>query len=402
MFKRLPFGTANAPFLFARMMSLAFSHFGPRSGLLVYMDDIICCSSTWESHLTLLENMLQALQAAGLALKPSKVQFGPKEVKYLGHILSAKGIRIGEDRIKAITDLPTPKTIKELRSVLGMINFVRKFIPDLSTVIAPLVELTQKEHVKSIAKRWSQEHDEAFAEVKRLLSKAPVLCFPDFTKDFVVHVDASEVGAGAFLAQKDGDDLNIIAYFSQRFNKAQRHYSPTMKECYGVVLSLHHWRPYLWGKHFEVVTDHAALRYLYTMQDTSNMLTRWAIALQSFDFTVRHKPGRLHVVPDTLSRLFAFDHQQQLDAPQLAPICRNVPEDPAMHSNVPRRPYQVSADRLDNLQPVQSDRELFAEKSVYISATNVFETINRDILRKKQALEWHLCRLPYQTRRPPT
>ena len=188
--------------------------------------------------------------------------------------------------------------------------------------------------------------------------------------------------------KKGGDDLNIIAYFSQRFNKAQRHYSPTMKECYGVVLSLHHWRPYLWGKHFEVVTDHAALRYLYTMQDTSNMLTRWAIALQSFDFTVRHKPGRLHVVPDTLSRLFAFDHQQQLDTPQLTPICRNVPEDPAMHSNVPRRPYQVSADRLDNLQPVQSDRELFAEKSVYISATNVFETINRDILRKKQALEY--------------
>ena len=92
------------------------------------------------------------------------------------------------------------------------------------------------------------------------------------------------------------------------------------------------------------------------------MLTRWAIALQSFDFTVRHKLGRLHVVPDTLSRLFAFDYQQQLEAPQLAPICRNVPEDTALHSQVPQRPYQVSADRLDNLQPVQSDRELFAEE----------------------------------------
>ena len=388
VFKRLPFGIANAPFLFARMMSLAFAHFGPRSGLLVYMDDIICCSSTWESHLTLLESTLKALQAAGLTLKPSKVQFGPREVKYLGHILSAKGIRIGEDRIKAIIDLPTPTTIKELRSVLGMINFVRKFVPDLSTVIAPLVELTQKEHIKSIAKRWSQEHDKAFTEVKRLLSEAPVLCFPDFTKEFVVHVDASEVGAGAFLAQKNGTDLNIIAYFSQRFTKAQRHYSATMKECYGVVLALQHWRPYLWGKHFEVVTDHAALRYLYTMQDTSNMLTRWAIALQSFDFTVLHKPGRLHVVPDTLSRLFAFSHQQALETPQLAPICRNVPEDPTLRANVPPRPYQVSADRLDNLQPVQSDRELFAEKSVYISATNVFETIDRDILREKQALEY--------------
>ena len=80
----------------------------------------------------------------------------------------------------------------------------------------------------------------------------------------MVHVDAGEVGAGAFLAQKNGDDLNTIAYFSQRFNKAQRHYSPTMKGCYGVVSSLQHWRPYLWGRHFEVVSDHAALRYLYT------------------------------------------------------------------------------------------------------------------------------------------
>lgn len=99
-----------------------------------------------------------------------------------------------------------------------MINFVRKFLPDLSSVLAPLVDLTKKEHVKSIAKRWRNEHDEAFATVKRLLTEAPILHFPDFTKDFVVHVDASEAGAGAFLAQQTGTDLNIVAYFSQRFN----------------------------------------------------------------------------------------------------------------------------------------------------------------------------------------
>ena len=118
VFKRLPFGIANAPFLFQRTMALAFAHFGPKSGLLVYMDDLICCSSTWEGHLTLLENTFKTLQAAGLTLKPSKVQFGPKEVKYLGHILSSDGIRLGDDRIQAILDLPTPtNNIKELRSV---------------------------------------------------------------------------------------------------------------------------------------------------------------------------------------------------------------------------------------------------------------------------------------------
>lgn len=143
--------------------------------------------------MTLLEKTLQSLQAAGLTLKPSKVQFGPKEVKYLGHVLSSEGIRLGDDRIKAILELPTPTNIRELRSVLGMVNYVRKFLPDLATISAPLVDLTKKEAVKSVAKRWGPEHAEAFAEIKQRLTKAPVLHFPDFSKEFVVHVGASEV-----------------------------------------------------------------------------------------------------------------------------------------------------------------------------------------------------------------
>ena len=388
VFKRLPFGIANAPFLFSRMMSLAFSHFGPKSGLLVCVDDCICCSSTWEGHLILLENTFKAIQAAGLTLKPSKIQFGPKEVKYLGHILSSDGILIGDDRIKAIIDLPKPTNIKQLRSVLGMVNFVRKFIPNLAATIAPLVALTKKEAINEISKRWRPEHDQAFARVKQLLTEAPVLHFPDFSKPFVIHVDASNAGAGAFLAQQNGDDLNIIAYYSQRFNDSQRHYSATLKECYAVVLAIQHWRPYLWGKHFVCVTDHAALRYLYSMQDTSNMLTRWAIALQSYDFTVRHKPGKLHVVPDTLSRLFAFEQQEEMTEPKLAPICRNVPEDPALRTGVSYQPYQVSADKLDETKPVRSDHELFNAASVFISATNLFESVDQERLRETQRAEY--------------
>ena len=108
VFKVLPFGIANAPWIFQRVMSLAFANFGQPSGLLVYMDDVIACSATWEAHLKLLEDMFRALQTAGLTLKPAKVYFGPKEVQYLGHVLSADGIRMGEDRIKAIVDLKTP------------------------------------------------------------------------------------------------------------------------------------------------------------------------------------------------------------------------------------------------------------------------------------------------------
>ena len=127
VFKVLPFGIANAPWIFQRVMSLAFANFGQPRGLLVYMDDIIACSAMWEAHLRLLEDMFRAFQEAGLTLKPSKIHFGPKEAQYLGHVLFSNGVRMDEDRIKAIIDLKTPTTIKELRSVLGTINFLRRF-----------------------------------------------------------------------------------------------------------------------------------------------------------------------------------------------------------------------------------------------------------------------------------
>ena len=232
VFKVLPFGIANAPWIFQRVMSLAFANFGQPSGLLVYMDDVIACPATWEAHLKLLEDMFRALQTAGLTLKPAKIHFGPKEVQYLGHVLSADGIRMGEDRIKAIVDLKTPTTIKELRSVLGTVNFVRKFIPNLATIIEPLVTLTRKSvaNLKTLRNIWGPEQDAAFIKVKELLTSAPVLHFPRFHKPFIIHVDASDCGVGAFLAQKDDNgELAIIAYFSKRFTSSQQHYSATQK-----------------------------------------------------------------------------------------------------------------------------------------------------------------------------
>ena len=121
-----------------------------------------------------------------------------------------------------------------------MVNFVRKFIPNLAARIAPLVALTKKKATTEVSRRWGPEQDQAFARVKQLLTEAPVLHFPDFSKSFVIHVDASNAGAGAFLASQDGDNLKIIAYYSQRFNDSQRHYSATLKECYAVVLAIQH------------------------------------------------------------------------------------------------------------------------------------------------------------------
>ena len=193
------------------------------------MDDVIACSATWEAHLRLLEDILRALQAAGLTLKPSKVHFGSKEVHYLGYIFS---IHMGEDQIEAIIDLKTPTTIKELCSVLGTINFVRKFIPNLAT-IEPLVALTLKSvaNLKTLRNHWGPEQDAAFVKkVKELLTSAPVLHFPAFHYSFIIHVDASNCDVGAFLAQKEDDgELAIIAYFSMHFASSQQHYSASRK-----------------------------------------------------------------------------------------------------------------------------------------------------------------------------
>ena len=128
--KCMPFGVANAPWLFQHVMSLALGHLGPDSGILSYMDELIRINHTFESHLVSLEKMFAALHVAGLTLKQSKIQFGLKEVDYLGHVVSAKGISVSTDRIKAIHDLPTPISINDLRSVLGMANFVRRFVKD--------------------------------------------------------------------------------------------------------------------------------------------------------------------------------------------------------------------------------------------------------------------------------
>ena len=224
---------------------LAFANFGQRSGLLVNMDDVIACSATWEAHLRKLEDMFRALRAAGLTLKTPKIHFGPKEVHYFGHVLSADGIRMGEDRIKAITDLKTSTTIKEIRSVLGTINFVRKFIPNLATITDPLVALTRKSvaNSKKLRNHWGPEQDAAFIKVKELLASIPVLHFPRFhNESFVSHVDASDCGAGAFLSQKeDSGELASVLVRSDGLPTCTKTDLVLLHQCLTVLATIMAW-----------------------------------------------------------------------------------------------------------------------------------------------------------------
>ena len=146
--------------------------------------------------------MFSALQAAGF--EPTKLEFGQQEIEYLGHVISEKGISISPDRIKAILALPEPECIKDNRGFLGTPNHVRRFVDGYAQITAPLVELARKDFVKKTAfkKAFGAAQREAFASAKRALTAAPVLKYPDFTREFIVHTDASEAGVGAFLAQR--------------------------------------------------------------------------------------------------------------------------------------------------------------------------------------------------------
>ncbi|CAM9441480.1 unnamed protein product, partial [Choristocarpus tenellus] len=229
------------------------------SGLLIYFDDIVLASPSWTHHKELITTVLSLLEDVGITLKPSKAQFGSKQIHYLVHDVSPQGIAVSQARVEAILDMHPPQTVKGLQSFLGSMNFVRKYIPHLATATEPLVELIR--HTHKI--KWNRPQKTAFDECKRLLSTGPVLHFPDFSKDFFIHVDASNVGTGAFLAHKNEyGNFDIIAYHSALLSPSQRKYSATQKEYLAVILAIQHWRPYIWGKHSTVITDHSALRWL--------------------------------------------------------------------------------------------------------------------------------------------
>ena len=178
-----------------------------------------------------------------------------------------------------------------------------------------------------------------------LFSSPPILKFPDFDREFVVHVDEGEEGAGAFLAQPStsstsDQDVDIIAYCSQRFKSGQRHYYASMR-VFCVLLAITHWRPFfLFGQRFAVFTDHRALVY---MQDTSTMLTCRAIALQNFDFTVKHVARKLNGCSrHTLSPVWKYQPRVASNDPALASTCRNVPNDRPYH-RAGLRDFEISA-----------------------------------------------------------
>lgn len=298
-FNVMPFGLTNAPATQQRLMDTLFTPDFDNK-VFCYLDDIIIISSTFDEHISLLLKVFSKLSNANLTINFEKSQFFRKELKYLGYIVDEFGLRADTSKIQAILDYPNPNTAKDVRRFLGTCSWFRRFIPNFSSIVAPLNKLTSKKLKTFI---WSDEANEAFIKLKNCLVSTPVLSCPDFDLPFAVHCDASNFGIGAMLTQLQNNKEVVIAYMSKSLNKNERNYSTTERETLAVITALEHWRCYLDnGKQFTVFTDHSALKWFLNLSNPSGRLARWTIRLSSFNMILKHKCGKDNVVPDFLSR----------------------------------------------------------------------------------------------------
>ncbi|UYV61758.1 hypothetical protein LAZ67_1006359, partial [Cordylochernes scorpioides] len=253
-FRVMPFGLCNAPATFERMMDKLLA--GLKWTIcLCYLDDIIVYATSFKEHIERLGKVLRCIQQAGLCINHEKCRFGSSEIKVLGHLVTESGIRPDSDKIEAITNFPTPKTTTEVRSFMGLCSYYRRFVKDFANKAKPLHDLLRN-NVKFF---WSNEQEQSFQILKSALTTDPVLGHFKEDAETLVHTYASGYGVGAVLTQLVEGKEKPIAYASRTLNAAERNYSTTERECLAVVWAIYKFRPYLFGKHFTVVSDHHSL-----------------------------------------------------------------------------------------------------------------------------------------------
>ena len=234
-------------------------------------------------------------------MKLKKCQFGMEECSFLGHVVGHGKVKPEDGKIQAVKDFKIPATKKDVRAFLGLVGYYRKFIPHFAETSACLSDLTKHNLPNKVD--WKPHHQLAFDTLRGCLQDKPVLICPDYSKQFILQTDASERGVGAVLSQSqvDGTD-KPIAFYSRKLLPREVRYSTTEKECLAIVNALKHFSVYLLGRHFTIVTDHGALKFLSSMRNTNGRLTRWALSLQPFDYSIIHRSGVLNGNADGLSR----------------------------------------------------------------------------------------------------
>lgn len=317
-FPLMTFGLRNAAQTFQRFMHAVLR------GLefcFVYLDDILIASRTEEEHLCHLRAVFEKLQQFGLTLNLSKCNFAQPEVNFVGHNVSLEGIRPTDEKINVIEDFTKPKTVKQLRRFLGMINFYRRFIPLAAQHQASLCEYlknSKKNDNRIIS--WTDDASNAFTTCKELLKSAAILAHPVASAKLALMVDASDIAVGGVVQQLVDNNWQPLGFFSVKLTPAQENYSTYDRELLAAYSSIKHFRYLLEGREFTLFTDHKPLVYAFQqkLEKASPRQQRHLEFISQFTLEIQHISGKDNIVADALSRLEEIKISPQIDFESLA------------------------------------------------------------------------------------
>ena len=299
MFKRLPFGINLATDEYQKRM---IDIFGNQDGVEVIVDDILVHGRDRSEHDRRLDAVMNKIKEVGLRLNNEKCKFRMSEVTYFGHLVGKDGVKPHPDKIQAIAKLDSPSNVSELRTVLGMINYLTKFVPDIATVLKPMTQLLRSD----TAWVWGPEQDRAFENAKKLICEATSLRFYDPKKPVTVTADASSYGLGACILQKENDKWLPVAFCSRTLTPAEQRYPMVEKECLALVWACERFAHYLVGlPSFVLLTDHKPLVPILTKKSIDEVplrCQRLILRLMRFNPEVKYVPGKEQYISDALSR----------------------------------------------------------------------------------------------------
>jgi len=323
---RFPFGYKNSPRQFSKAVAKALAGL-LYVGTINYVDDIINYAKTFDDLLIILEKLLKRIRESGFKLKATKCKFGYFELKILGQIVNQDGVKPNPEGLAAINNFPTPKTIKQTRSFLGLCNFFRKFIPRYAELISPITDLTRGHFAtKKSPIQWSILHQNAFEKLKNQLTSPPLLKHFNPNLPITIWTDASKIGIAGTLLQKSEEDkqLHPVSFVSRRLTTIEEKYSAIELELLAIVFTLETFRTYIYGVEIEIWTDHAPLKYLDNIKTLSVRIQRLKSKIIDFDFIIKYRKGLLNQVCDAMSRNPVFDpptYEQELQKDSDLTIC---------------------------------------------------------------------------------
>ena len=322
-------------------------------------------SKTFDDHLIHFQAVFERLKTANIKIKTSKCHIASDNIMFLGYRITSKGVCIDDSRIKVIKNYPKPSMSKNVKVFLGLTGYYRQFIRDYADLTEPLNKLTRK----NVKFTWCDRCESSFQSLIKSLSEKPILAFPNFDAPFYLSTDASQVGIGAVLSQRDEHQREHPVYYASRsLTDAERRYSTIERELLAIIYSTEKFKYYLSGRKFTIITDHNPLVYLNSIKISSDRLTRWRLKLAEFDFNIIYRKGKANANADAMSRI-------------------NIDEKPERIMDVLHTLFSISPEQIDSI----SNTKLLTAISSIVLKDDKLNYSDQDILSSSPDIPIVVC-----------